>query len=80
LKSPAFDRAIRRVVKYLQSHLEDQGLPIKVALLTNDRACLSLERKEGLIAFTLKEYVAGMGRPELLDKIALTDDKGLTEV
>lgn len=68
------DRAIRRVIRYLQSHLAEQGLPIKVVLLTNDRECLALARKEGSTAFTLKEYVSGMGKPDLLDKISVTGD------
>ncbi|OQR77660.1 exosome complex exonuclease RRP44-like [Tropilaelaps mercedesae] len=68
------DRAIRRVVHFLQNHLKDQGLAIKVVLLTDDRACLSLAKKEGLTAFTLKEYVGGMDKPDLLDKIAIGQD------
>lgn len=67
------------MVRFLQSHLEKQGIPIKVVLLTNDRECLALARKEGSIAFSLKEYVAGMGKPDLLDKISASSD-GLNEV
>ncbi|CAF4633958.1 unnamed protein product, partial [Rotaria sp. Silwood1] len=45
-----------------------------IVLLTDDIANRDLARQEGLIAFSLKEYISTFNRPELLDRLVLKEE------
>ncbi|CAF2585119.1 unnamed protein product [Rotaria sp. Silwood2] len=45
-----------------------------MVLLTDDIANRDLARQEGLIAFSLKEYISTFNRPELLDRLVLKEE------
>ncbi|CAF3410733.1 unnamed protein product [Rotaria sp. Silwood1] len=65
------DRAIRKIVQFYNEHLKKQ---IAIVLLTDDIANRDLARQEGLIAFSLKEYISTFNRPELLDRLVLKEE------
>ncbi|CAF2406785.1 unnamed protein product [Rotaria sp. Silwood2] len=65
------DRAIRKIVQFYNEHLKQQ---ISMVLLTDDIANRDLARQEGLIAFSLKEYISTFNRPELLDRLVLKEE------
>ncbi|XP_070553170.1 exosome complex exonuclease RRP44-like [Ptychodera flava] len=66
------DRAIRVCVKWYGEHLSKQKKnEIKVVLLTNDLANRNKAREEGLLAYTVYEYVKSLiAKPELSDRLA----------
>ncbi|CAF4038434.1 unnamed protein product, partial [Rotaria magnacalcarata] len=45
-----------------------------IVLLTDDIANRDLSRQDGLIAFSLKEYISTFNRPELLDRLVLKEE------
>ncbi|CAF0768663.1 unnamed protein product [Rotaria sordida] len=65
------DRAIRKIAQFYNEHLKQQ---ISIVLLTDDIANRDLARQEGLIAFSLKEYISTFNRPELLDRLVLKEE------
>ena len=70
------DRAIRTAVKWYEAHigkhLKGKDKP-RVVLLTNDRQNKEFALSEGLLAYTIQEYVRSMkDRPSLLDVLANT--------
>ncbi|CAF0928716.1 unnamed protein product [Adineta steineri] len=65
------DRAIRKISQFYNEHLKQQ---IPIVLLTDDIANRDLARQEGLLAFSLKEYVTTFNRPELLDRLVLKEE------
>ncbi|XP_074649854.1 exosome complex exonuclease RRP44-like [Tubulanus polymorphus] len=71
------DRAIRVAATWYQSHLyTSSDKPPSIVLLTNDRDNKEKAIKDGLISFTVEEYVAGLvGCEELQDRLANIGDK-----
>ncbi|CAH1778412.1 unnamed protein product [Owenia fusiformis] len=68
------DRAIRQTASWYQSHLNElEDCNTKIVLITNDRANKEKAKEEGITAFTVREYVKGLGIPELLDRLANLD-------
>ncbi|CAF3566131.1 unnamed protein product [Rotaria socialis] len=65
------DRAIRKIAQFYNEHLKQQ---IPIVLLTDDIANRDLSRQDGLIAFSLKEYISTFNRPELLDRLVLKEE------
>ncbi|CAM4488728.1 unnamed protein product [Leuciscus chuanchicus] len=71
------DRAIRVAAKWYTDHLAKvtDGGPLKVVLLTNDRANKEKAEQCGLIVYRCEEYIKSLiGNPELVDRLALTAD------
>ncbi|XP_072040262.1 exosome complex exonuclease RRP44-like [Amphiura filiformis] len=68
------DRVIRQAAKWYNSHLKavtQDKAGIKVVLLTNDRANKEKAQQEGLLVYTVHEYVKSLvGKPELVDRLA----------
>ncbi|XP_039134558.1 exosome complex exonuclease RRP44 homolog A [Dioscorea cayenensis subsp. rotundata] len=62
------DRAIRVAARWYQNHLGGQG---NVLLITNDKDNRRKAVEEGLSAETIESYVRSLGRPDLLDLVAL---------
>ncbi|CAF0730016.1 unnamed protein product [Didymodactylos carnosus] len=70
------DRAIRKIVQFYTEHLlqKSTGSNMSIILLTDDMANRDLARADGLHAFTLKEYIQSLNRPELLDRLVLKEE------
>lgn len=71
------DRAIRVAAKWYTDHLAKVtcGGPLKVLLLTNDRANKEKAEQQGLLVYKCEEYIKSLiGSPELVDRLALTSD------
>ncbi|KAI7810659.1 putative exosome complex exonuclease RRP44 [Triplophysa rosa] len=71
------DRAIRVAAKWYTDHLAKAtwGRPLKVVLLTNDRANKEKAEQHGLLVYKCDEYIKSLiGNPELVDRLALTSD------
>ncbi|KAJ2907064.1 RNB domain-containing protein [Zalerion maritima] len=73
------DRAIRRAVKWYNSHLakcKAKKIPT-VVMLTDDKANILKAKKEKVPAFTLHDYVSGLDDANrLLDLIAISEERG----
>ncbi|KAK2185620.1 hypothetical protein NP493_229g01009 [Ridgeia piscesae] len=76
------DRAIRTAAKWYQKHLqlcaEDAGIAneMKVVLLTNDTDNRNKAKAEGIMAYTVHEYVKSLkGSADLIDRLAGLDSK-----
>lgn len=72
------DRAIRTAAKWYQDHLDQcskqETDPIRILLLTNDHENRRKAINEGIIAYTIEEYVKSMrGCDELVDRLATLD-------
>lgn len=65
------DRAIRQVCKYYSKKMPS----IKIVLMSDDVENLKKARDEGIIAFSCRQYVESMSRPELVDRIAAKEEK-----
>uniref|UniRef100_A0A665VVR5 Exosome complex exonuclease RRP44 n=1 Tax=Echeneis naucrates TaxID=173247 RepID=A0A665VVR5_ECHNA len=72
------DRAIRVAAKWYSQHLKtfashEDGL--KVVLLTNDQGNKQKAEESGLLVYKCEEYVKSLiANPELVDRLALSDD------
>ncbi|CAG8438807.1 8589_t:CDS:10 [Ambispora gerdemannii] len=71
------DRAIRLAVKWYSTHLNRTA---KVLLLSDDVANREKAKKDGLLAFSVRQYVEGMvDFPELIDMLGNTADNQETK-
>lgn len=73
------DRAIRRAVKWYNSHLAKCKAPATptVVMLTNDRENLLKAKIESIPVFTLQEYVSSLeNASQLLDLISASEERG----
>ncbi|XP_038055704.1 exosome complex exonuclease RRP44-like [Patiria miniata] len=77
------DRLIRQAAKWYKDHLErarkqgskvtdgDDESGVSVVLLTNDMANRDKAREDGMLAYTVHEYVKSLiAKPELIDRLA----------
>ncbi|KAJ8027840.1 Exosome complex exonuclease RRP44 [Holothuria leucospilota] len=66
------DRVIRKAATWYSQHLEKNGENVpKIVLLTNDRANREKAKNEGIIAYTVHEYVQSLtDKPYLVDRLA----------
>ena len=69
------DRAIREVCKYYTHHLPG----IKIVLLSDDVNNIRLAKEQGITAFSCREYVESLSKPELADRIAAKEEKKSTD-
>lgn len=70
------DCLIRSATSYYDSCVKDRNQ--RAVLLTNDKANKDLAIAEGLLSFTIEEYVEKLvGFPELLDKLARQSSDGI---
>lgn len=73
------DRAIRAAAKWYSEHLKvfkssSEGL--EVVLLTNDQGNKQKAENSGLLVFKFEEYIKSLiANPELVDRLALTNDE-----
>ncbi|CAH1267033.1 DIS3 [Branchiostoma lanceolatum] len=73
------DRVIRIATRWYNKHLQEnrkdgEAPKVKVVLLTNDRENREKAQKEGLLAYTVHQYVKSLtGNPELVDRLAQVD-------
>ncbi|KAL1021732.1 hypothetical protein UPYG_G00017290 [Umbra pygmaea] len=71
------DRAIRVSAKWYSDHLKKalSEEEIQIVLLTNDRGNKEKAVESGLLTYKCEEYVKSLiANPELVDRLALTDD------
>ncbi|XP_071786889.1 exosome complex exonuclease RRP44-like isoform X2 [Asterias amurensis] len=65
------DRLIRNAAKWYQDHLQQGKKPVSVVLLSNDKANRDKALEEGLLAYTVHDYVKSLtAKPELVDRLA----------
>ncbi|CAG8501894.1 15486_t:CDS:10 [Rhizophagus irregularis] len=76
------DRAIRAAVKWYATHVKqiaDKGKSLEIVLLTDDAENIQRAKQDGLLAYSVREYVEGMiDTPELVDmlgNVRISDNK-----
>ncbi|CAI2166056.1 14609_t:CDS:10 [Funneliformis geosporum] len=76
------DRAIRSAAKWYATHvkqIKDKGKALEVVLLSDDVENRQKARQDGILAYSVKEYVEGMNdTPELIDmlgNVSISDNK-----
>lgn len=70
------DRLIRSATSYYDNCVKDRNQ--RAVLLTNDKANKDQATADGLLSFTIEEYVENIvGFPELLDKLARQSNDGI---
>lgn len=63
------DRAIRECCLYYSRHLDSNQ--IKIVLLSDDQANITIARSKGILAYKCREYVSSLkNKPELIDRLA----------
>uniref|UniRef100_A0A8D0AMD1 Protein DIS3 homolog n=1 Tax=Sander lucioperca TaxID=283035 RepID=A0A8D0AMD1_SANLU len=72
------DRAIRVAAQWYSQHLktsESDADGLKVVLLTNDQGNKQKAEESGLLVYKCEEYIKSLiGNPELVDRLALSND------
>jgi exosome complex exonuclease DIS3/RRP44 len=66
------DRAIREVCKYYSKHLSNT---VKIVLLSDDVENRRLAKGDNILAFSCRQYVESLNKPELVDRIAAKEEQ-----